>query len=55
MEVGVCHVQVNIQQVIGFNTHHALVVSIVKQHKKFVSEEDVISILEENRGVAGCI
>lgn len=48
IEVGVCYVQVTLQKKLGFTTHHALVVSILNQHKHCISEEELIAMLEEN-------
>ena len=51
MEVVEHHIYVNLQKGLGVTTHHTLVVYIVKQHKHFISEEEVILTLEENRRV----
>ena len=53
-EVGVHYVQVDLQQSLGVCAYLAIVVSIKKQHKRCISEEIVIAMLEDNRGVAGC-
>ena len=53
IEVGVYCAQVKMQKEIGFTAYHALLVSITKQYEHCVSEEEAITMLEDNRGVTG--